>query len=642
MSEQIRAESTNSKLNRLLAGKYEVIEEISRGAFGRILKVRQTGLDKVFAAKVLADDPSNQEAFRRLAREGQILTRLSHPNIVKVYSAAVDKSAGFIIIMDYLDGVPLSQLIRDKQLNIDLTVDLFKQMCAGLSYAHENGILHRDLKPSNVMVTTVDARREAVLIDFGIAKVQDANQKLTQTGALLGTPLYMSPEQLAGDALDLRSDVYSLGCVLYEMLTGVPPFSGETWMELAAQHHAAPVRPPSERCSTVPGDLEDIVLKCMAKKPEDRYQSMASLSETLDSATFKVPPRKTSMSTKSLKINSPVKRAIAAFGGAVFMAVIGLGALQLYKQHIGLEDVTRLVELRGQENEINKLIDGNQLPIAEKKLGQLIENVDRQSKENEQSPIAGELPKLYVMLAKVRRLQGDYSDTGKGALHYIDEAEWFKDRFELPSEIPIEKGMALFGADKFAQAIRVLDVDTNGIRDPETRLNAFRWRAKAFFFKPEEEAGERWRRYSDASSEAIKVQMHYAYEKNWALMSKIELRNCMESCIICALVLDRQRNFTPFGARGEHWGANGFIEWAGFAIKNLGPENTPALWLAAREEAVAELVAGTGQPEGIDKHVAQMEQYLAQVPPPANAFEEHENKLWIAYLRNRVKERPWR
>src|SRR6185437_665515 len=232
MSEQISAESTSPTSNRLLAGKYEVLAEISRGGFGRILKVRQTGLHKVFAAKILADKTSAEEA-RRLAREGQILTKLSHPNILKVYSADVDQHVGFLVIMDYLDGVPVSQLIREKQLNVGLSVRLFKQMCAGLSYAHENGVLHRDLKPSNVMVIKVDEQPQAVLIDFGIAKLQDTNQKLTQTGALLGTPLYMSPEQLAGQALDVRSDVYSLGCVLYEMLTGEPPFQGATWMDLA-------------------------------------------------------------------------------------------------------------------------------------------------------------------------------------------------------------------------------------------------------------------------------------------------------------------------------------------------------------------------------------------------------------------------
>ncbi|HEY9791413.1 MAG TPA: serine/threonine-protein kinase [Candidatus Obscuribacterales bacterium] len=363
MSEQISAESTSPTSNRLLAGKYEVLAEISRGGFGRILKVRQTGLHKVFAAKILADKTSAEEA-RRLAREGQILTKLSHPNILKVYSADVDQHVGFLVIMDYLDGVPVSQLIREKQLNVGLSVRLFKQMCAGLSYAHENGVLHRDLKPSNVMVIKVDEQPQAVLIDFGIAKLQDTNQKLTQTGALLGTPLYMSPEQLAGQALDVRSDVYSLGCVLYEMLTGEPPFQGATWMDLAAKHQLVPVQPPSALAANIPAHLEDIVIKCLAKKPENRYQTVSELVETVSTEKATSQRRKHSARRNTLQVRFPRRDVIIGCSMLALLLIAGVVTYQAKLEPFWHLWLARHYRLDGQYSKALEQIDESKAPAT--------------------------------------------------------------------------------------------------------------------------------------------------------------------------------------------------------------------------------------------------------------------------------------
>lgn len=273
---------------RLLAGKYEVISAVSRGAFGQIYRVRTPDFDKDLAAKVVTPEASTPESIKRLAREAQALSKLQHPNIVKVHTAAVDEKAGLVVVMDYLDGVPLSTLIRDgKRFDLPIATDIAKQICSGLEYASKNGIYHRDVKPSNVIILDADsAAPRAVLIDFGIAKVQEVSQKLTQTGAVLGSPMYMSPEQFMGFPVDQRSDIYSFGCLFYELLTGRPPFEADNAMALAAMHGAGEVTPPSVVNTTVPRALENMILKCLEKTPDARYLDFAAVVADLDACDF--------------------------------------------------------------------------------------------------------------------------------------------------------------------------------------------------------------------------------------------------------------------------------------------------------------------------------------------------------------------
>jgi serine/threonine protein kinase len=274
----------------LLAGKYEIIEDISRGGFGRVVKVRQVDLDKIFAAKVIVPEQAGPDSIKRLVREGQILNKLKHPNLVEVVSSAMDEHQGLVLVMQFIDGKPLSKMVP---LPVERAVDLAQQICSGLACAHANGVLHRDLKPSNVMIVEREGKQQAVVIDFGIAKAT-ANQKLTSTGAILGTPLYMSPEQFIGKQTEATSDVYSFGCVLYEMLTGRPPFQGENAVELAAKHNGELPVPPSELSKGVSEALDDIVLRCLAKAPQERYQSMEAIGEDLAAADLRAgsPPSK--------------------------------------------------------------------------------------------------------------------------------------------------------------------------------------------------------------------------------------------------------------------------------------------------------------------------------------------------------------
>ena len=265
---------------RVLGDRYEIHQRLARGGMAQVYLARDRSLDRPVAVKELvpefATDPSFVERFRR---EAQAAANLSHPNIVGVYDWGTQDGTYFIA-MEYVDGPSLSQVIRrDGPLHPRRAAEIADEVAAALGFAHSRGVVHRDVKPGNVLLT---ATGQSKVTDFGIARaLSSPDDDLTQAGSVMGTATYFSPEQAQGLPVDPRSDLYSLGVVLYEMVTGRPPFSGETPLSIAYKHVQDQPAPPSTIVPDLPHGLEAIIMKLLQKKPDDRYPSAEALRADL-------------------------------------------------------------------------------------------------------------------------------------------------------------------------------------------------------------------------------------------------------------------------------------------------------------------------------------------------------------------------
>jgi serine/threonine-protein kinase len=269
-----------------LGGRYHLLREMGSGGMGTVFEAEQHALDRRVAVKVLhphvAALPGAAERFRR---EAQLLARLRHPNTVEVYDSGEDEGRLYLV-MELLRGEPLDALMaRESPLATPRIVALAVQVLEVLEAAHGLGIVHRDVKPSNVLVCEGPGGERAKVLDLGLAVVMGnaGMAKLTESGLLQGTPAYMSPEQCRAQPVDGRTDLYALGCVLYEMLTGLPPFGISPPMEVMAGHVFRPVRPPSEMRPDrlLSPELERIVLQALAKRPADRPAGAAAMRGAL-------------------------------------------------------------------------------------------------------------------------------------------------------------------------------------------------------------------------------------------------------------------------------------------------------------------------------------------------------------------------
>jgi serine/threonine-protein kinase len=264
---------------RVFSNRYELTHLIARGGMAQVYRARDRLLDRPVAIKVLFPELSVDRAFvERFRREAQAAANLSHPNIVPVFDWGEDGGTYFIV-MEFIDGQPLSAVLRATgPMPAARVADIGTHVAAALAYAHRHGVVHRDVKPGNVLIT---ADGLVKVTDFGIARAVNTEESLTQTGAVMGTATYFSPEQAEGIGVDSRSDIYSLGVVLYEMVAGRPPFLGESPVAVASKHVRD--QPPRlrELAPTVPSDLEAVIMKAMAKSPDRRYATADDLRTDL-------------------------------------------------------------------------------------------------------------------------------------------------------------------------------------------------------------------------------------------------------------------------------------------------------------------------------------------------------------------------
>ncbi|OBF52067.1 serine/threonine protein kinase [Mycobacterium sp. 852002-50816_SCH5313054-b] len=267
-----------------LSGRYELGEILGFGGMSEVHLARDLRLHRDVAVKVLRADLARDPSFYlRFRREAQNAAALNHPSIVAVYDTGeADTPTGPLpyIVMEYVDGVTLRDIVHtDGPMPPRRAIEIIADACQALNFSHQNGIIHRDVKPANIMISATNAVK---VMDFGIARaIADSGISVTQTAAVIGTAQYLSPEQARGDSVDARSDVYSLGCVLYEILTGEPPFTGDSPVAVAYQHVREDPVPPSKRHEGVSADLDAVVLKALAKNPENRYQTAAEMRADL-------------------------------------------------------------------------------------------------------------------------------------------------------------------------------------------------------------------------------------------------------------------------------------------------------------------------------------------------------------------------
>ena len=265
-------------MSQMLANRYELMEKIGEGGMAVVYKARCTFLDRWVAIKILRDQYANNPEFvDRFQREARAAARLAHPNIVSIYDVGEDQGRHFIV-MEYVQGENLKDyLSRRGPLAPQTVAEMGQQVAAALAHAHCRGIIHRDIKPHNLLVSP---EGQVKVTDFGIARAAAASS-LTETGVVLGSVHYFSPEQAQGGAVDARSDTYALGVVLYELLTGVPPFTGDSPIAIALSHLDSEPPAVAELCPHVPEDLEQAIMKAMAKDPAHRYQTAGELNRAL-------------------------------------------------------------------------------------------------------------------------------------------------------------------------------------------------------------------------------------------------------------------------------------------------------------------------------------------------------------------------
>jgi beta-lactam-binding protein with PASTA domain/predicted Ser/Thr protein kinase len=379
-----------SATNRTYGGRYAVVERVGSGGMAEVYRARDELLGRDVAVKVLSDRLASDRSFvERFRREAQSAANLNHPNVVSLYDYGADDGA-YYIVMEYIEGKSLGDIVGESgALLPERAAEIASDVAAALDRAHSSGLVHRDIKPTNIMVTSGGQTK---VTDFGIARAlgQSTEQtQMTQTGMVIGTAAYLSPEQAQGNPVDARSDVYSLGCVLYETLTGRPPFTGDAPLAIAYKHVREDPVPPSTVNPDVPRELDAVTLKALAKNPDNRYASAEEMREDLQRflggqkvhatplmATQAAVAAPVSSGTQVLRTTEteyappppePRRGGWYVLGALLILALFGLGAWLLANNFLGGEqvrvpnviglsedDATRQLENRGFEVDVEE------------------------------------------------------------------------------------------------------------------------------------------------------------------------------------------------------------------------------------------------------------------------------------------------
>ena len=270
-------------LGTLISEKYKLVDELGRGHLGVVYRAINVHDKKPFAIKILTSH--DERDVQRFQREMRAAGKLSHPNVVQVFDIGSTTGGDHYLVMELVEGDTLRKTIRSEgNLPVSRCLNIFRQACDALEHLHNHGIVHRDLKPANIMLVPQEEKPESVkLVDFGLALPADPEQakaeKVTLEGYVTGTPAYMSPEQCLAAHVDSRSDIYSLGCVMFRALTGLAPIAGATPRDTMTKQVKSPPTPfaRAANATNIPAALQTIILRCLEKNPEDRYQTVTDL-----------------------------------------------------------------------------------------------------------------------------------------------------------------------------------------------------------------------------------------------------------------------------------------------------------------------------------------------------------------------------
>ncbi len=330
-----------------LGGRYDVLSAIASGGMGVVYRGRHILMDKIVAIKVLnAAYASEPGALARFQHEAKVACQLSHANIVVVHDFGMTDEKMLYLVMDFVEGQTLGQILDDRaSLPVERVIEIGFQLCDGLEYAHEQGLIHRDLKPSNIMIVQGrDGQEQVKILDFGLAKFigEGKQQALSQTGYMLGSGYYMSPEQCRGKPADVRSEVYAAGCVLYEALIGLPPLVGDNLLETCQKHiEETPLSMSAVRPDlNIPSSIEAVVKQALEKDPQARFQSAAELRQALEKAkqTLNSPSRDKPTGAEQLtgtkvaiedKAKSEAPPVVQANTGATRLAVASIAIIAI-------------------------------------------------------------------------------------------------------------------------------------------------------------------------------------------------------------------------------------------------------------------------------------------------------------------------
>jgi serine/threonine protein kinase len=316
----------------VVAGRYEVIEELGQGGMGKVYKVYDRRIKDVVALKLIRPEVSlSEKAVERFKNELRIARKIAHRYVCRMYDVGEEGFAHFIT-MEYVPGEDLKAFIRRSgQITPSKAVSLAQQVAEGLAEAHHLGVVHRDLKPQNIMI---DKQGNSRIMDFGIARIQEA-EGLTGTGAIIGTPEYMSPEQAELKDVDPRTDIYALGVVLFEMVTGKVPFEGETPLSVALKHRSVPPQNPRELNPNISPALAEVILKCLAKDRAKRYQTTEELQADLNSiaqglpATKKGTTRREPITSREITVRFRLQKLLLP---TVVLIVLAAAAIILWRR----------------------------------------------------------------------------------------------------------------------------------------------------------------------------------------------------------------------------------------------------------------------------------------------------------------------
>jgi serine/threonine-protein kinase len=320
-------DSLLERIRTALAGRYDVERELGAGGMAVVYLARDARHDRQVALKIFKPELSSGMGAERFLREIQVTAKLSHPNILPLYDSG-EADGLLFYVMPYVEGETLAGLLeREQQLPIPQSLQIAREVAEALGYAHSLGVVHRDIKPQNIMLSG----GHAVVADFGIARAVSAagTARLTETGMAIGTPAYMSPEQAtASEHVDARSDVYSLGCVLYEMLVGQPPFTGPTAQAVLARHTMDAVPPPHIVRHSIPKDLEAVLFCALEKSPADRYHTASEFAEALQAvASGEAPPHTASVIQRVRRRPAVWWRRVAMVASGVAVVVVAAVAV---------------------------------------------------------------------------------------------------------------------------------------------------------------------------------------------------------------------------------------------------------------------------------------------------------------------------
>ncbi len=322
----------------VIGGTFEIMKIIGTGGMGTVYLAKHLAMQKVYALKVLSPALISEHFWLRFQSEAKTLGALKHPNLVTVYDLGVHDQSVYYYSMDYLQGRNLEDILaQDGPLQLTRTLDIFIAVLDGLTYAHRHGIIHRDIKPANIFLSETDAIAPATIkiLDFGIAKLanRDDTQKLTAVGQIIGSPFYMSPEQCSGREADVRSDIYSVGCSIFETLSGFVPFEGQSSLEIAMKHEEE--EPPllsDLATSDLPESIDLVVARCLAKLPQDRYQTAKELALDLERIKAGNPVASLATTTsrnshyKSESAASPERKGNLILAALIVLVVALLGS----------------------------------------------------------------------------------------------------------------------------------------------------------------------------------------------------------------------------------------------------------------------------------------------------------------------------